>query len=376
MRLLHTSDWHLGRNVLGISLLEDQRAFCEHLIELTHDFRPDLVVILGDIFERSIPSEEALELLDHVLQRLLLECKVRVLLAPGLQDGIQRLSFGSWLYERKQLHMVTQLEQALSPIMLEDADGPVQIHAIPHLRLQEVDQHFRGQSIHSHAQAGNAILEHLTRFRRLRRKAVRGVVAGYLWVEGGELCGEERPLEGDSESAVALASFEGIHYSALGYLHRPQVLGEGRFCYSGSPVPFQFEAQPTARGVVKVEMDAQGEVHSELVPFPAHRHFYRFQGQLERLLHGPSRKLDPSDLVVLELSQDSALLSADMVQRLRQNYPNLWRIERRDLQARPLEQGGQDPLESFQTFFGQVTGESVDSEDMELLQDLFLELEP
>ncbi len=359
--------------MLGISLLEDQAAFCEQLIELTHDFHPDLVIILGDLFERSTPSEEALHLLDHALQRLLLECKVRVILAPGQQDGVNRLNFGSWLFERRQLQLVTNLEQALSPIMVEDADGSVHINVVPFLKAAEVDRHFRTQNVPTHGHAGNVIMEHLTRFRRLRRRAVRGVVAGYLWVEGGERCGEERPFEGAEDSSVPPSAFEGINYGALGYLHKYQQLGN--LCYSGSPFAFHFEQTPLARGVVKMEMDAQGNCQSELVPFQPKRHFYRFSDSLERLLLGPTFPLNSEDLVVLELSQDSDLLSADLIHRLRSLYPNVWRIERpevaRSFQARP----SQDPLTAFEQFYQQAANETLDEEARLVLRELFSEVE-
>ena len=376
MRLLHTSDWHLGRSLLGISLLEDQEAFGEQLIELTHDFRPDLVIILGDLFERSNPSEEALQLLDHVLQRLLLECKVRVLMAPGQHDGVARLNFASWLYERRHLQLITNLEQALSPIMLEDADGPAHINVVPYLRVHDVNAHFRSQTVTSPGQAGHVILEHLTRFRRLRRRAVRGLVAGYLWAEGGRTCGEERPFEGDLDSSVPLSSFEGINYAALGYLHHYQELGDdGRLVYSGSPFTFQFETKPIARGVVKVEMDSQGYCQSELVPFHPRRQFYRFEGSLERLLLGPQVTLDPLDLVVLELSQGSDLLSAELLHRLRGLYPNLWRIERPEVARRLHPQQPADPVGNFEQFFETVQGEPLDDESRLLLRDVFGEVE-
>jgi exonuclease SbcD len=376
MRLLHTSDWHLGRSLLGVSLLEDQQAFCDQLIELTHDFRPDLVVLLGDLFERSTPAEEALQLLDHVLQRLLLECKVRVLMAPGQHDGVSRLQFGSWLYERRQLQLVTNIEQALSPIMLEDADGPVHINVVPYLRVHEVDQHFRSQNVPTPGHAGDVVMEHLTRFRRLRRRAVRGVVAGYMWVEGGHTCGEERPFEGEHDSTVSQSSFEGINYAALGYLHEHQTLGPNQhLCYSGSPFAFHFENQPLSRGVVKMEMDSQGYCKSELVPLPPKRHFYRFSGSLERLLLGPQKSLDPSDMVVLELNQDSDLLSAELLQRLRALYPNLWRIERPEVQKRLKTSQQPDPLGNFELFFHAVQGEPLDDEARLILTDLFSEVE-
>lgn len=374
MRLLHTSDWHLGRSLLGVSLLPDQAAFCEQLIDLAHDFHPDLVVILGDLFDRATPSEEALAVFDNVLQRLLLECKVRVLIAPGQQDGVRRLAFGSWMYERRQLHLVSSVEAALSPIMVEDADGPVHVNVLPFLRPLDVDRHFRSQRITTHAQAGNVVMEHLTRFRRLRRRAVRGIVAGYLWVEGGTPCGEERPLDAGEDTRVSIAGFDDINYGALGYLHHHQVLGaQQQVVYSGSPFSFSFEESMMARGPVKMEMDGSGNVHSEIVPFPPRRHFWRFAGSLERLLLGPTLPLDPQDVVVLELSEDSDLLSAELIGRLRSLYPNLWRIERPEAVRRLRSGGDIDPVQSFANFYHSATGDPLDEEARNLVRDIFLD---
>lgn len=374
MRLIHTSDWHLGRTLLGLSLLPDQAAFGEHLIELVHDFQPDMVIIVGDLFERFTPSEEAVALFDQILQRLLLECKTRVVVAPGQQDGVKRLSFGSWLYERRQLNLVTSVEQALSPIIVEDADGPVHVNAIPFFRPHEVDAHFRSEKIRTHAQAGTAMMDHLTRFRRLRRRAVRAIVSAYMAVEGGELCGEERPLDGGDESFVPLAMFEGIQYGALGYLHRHQELGpENRLVYSGTPFPFTFESSPTLRGPVKMEMDASGRIITEVVPLPVRRHFWRFSGSLERLLLGPSLPLDAHDVVLLELSDDSELLSAELIGRLRGLYPNLWRIERGETRQRLRKAAEVDPLTSFEHFYQAATGETLDDDARELLEEVFQE---
>jgi DNA repair protein SbcD/Mre11 len=374
MRLLHTSDWHLGRTLLGLSLLDDQAAFLDKFIDLVRDFQPELVVIVGDLFERATPSEEAIRLLDDVLRRLLLECKVRVLMAPGKQDGMQRLSFGSWMYERRQLHLVTTLEQALTPLMLEDADGPVHVNAVPYLNPREVSRHFRSTEVHTHREATAVVMDHLTRFRRLRRKAVRGLVAGYLWVEGGELCGEERELEGGpNQSGLSTQAFEGLNYAALGYLHHYQALGpDNQLVYSGSPLPYSFEVSPPPRGAVKMEMDSSGQVLSELVPLTPKRQFWRISGSLERLLLGPALRLAPNDVVVLDVLEDSGgALTPAVLQQLRGLYPNLWRVERPQSAA-----GGQtvedvSPILSFRSFYQAAQGQPLDDDSRQLLEEVF-----
>lgn len=362
MRLLHTSDWHLGRSLAGLSLLDDQAAWLCDFVTLARDVRPHVTVLLGDLFDRPAPSSEARSLLDETLRKLVQECKTRVIVAPGRQDHDQALNFGSWLFERKQLDWVSNVNEALSPLTFEDADGPVHVNVIPFLSPAEVDAHFRTHKITTHAQANSALLDHLTRFRRLRRNAVRGIVAGYLWVEGGERCGEERPLDA-AESLVGTASFEGIDYVALGYLHRHQSL-DWRMVYSGSPFALSFESQPVARGVVRMEMDEAGRARSELVELPLPRRFVRVEGTLEQLRAG-SRPA--SDICMVAVRGEGAALGPELLRELRDLYPGLWRVERTQV-AQAAVSGHAPP--DFAEFYSTVTGAPLRAEEQLLVREI------
>jgi len=369
LRLIHTSDWHLGRTLFGTSLLEDQAHVLEQLLENVRDFRPDVVVIVGDLFERATPGPDAVELLDRTLSRLIQEAKVKVVVLPGQHDSATRLAFCSWLLDKRGLYLITNLEQALSPLIFEDADGPVHVHAIPYLDPAVIGRHFRGEPATGHSAAITELLNHLTRFRRLRRKAVRGVVAGYLQLVGGVPAGSERPLD---EAGVDPEAFAGISYGALGYYHQPQQLGN--LCYSGAPLPYSFAEAETPRSLNRVEIDREGNSTVESVLLKPKRFFHRLEGSLELLLEGPGPEVRPGDYVMLVLDDRSAP-GAEQLDRLRRLYPNLLSLERPALEA--AESGGGLPegplLDLYASFFVKVTGQDLDEEHRRALLDLLQE---
>lgn len=368
--MLHTSDWHLGRTLYGISLLEDQAHVLDLIVEAVKDQQPDLVIIVGDIFDRATPSEAAIALFDQTLNRLIQDCKVRVVVLPGQQDSATRLSFGSWMMEKRGLHIITTLEQALSPIHLEDADGPLHLNAIPYLDPFVVSQHFRTQKVDSHSSAGTVLLEHLTRFRRLRKRAVRGLVAAYLLLEGGELSGSERPMGRPGETAVKLDTLQSLSYGALGYLHRAQALGpDGELCYSGSPLALSFEEANETKTIQRVDIDAEGFAHIQQIPLTPRRRFHRYEGALKSLLLGPPREIAARDLCSLTLTGETGPLNPEQVDKLRQQYPNLLRIERRsaggDLAMTPTAASLPG---LFANFYQSVTGEDLDSVGRDIIR--------
>ncbi len=372
MRLIHTSDWHLGRTLFGTSLLEDQAHVLEQLLENVRDFRPDVVVIVGDLFERATPGPEAVELLDRTLSRLIQDAKVKVVLLPGQQDSATRLAFCSWLLDKRGLYLITNLEQALSPLVFEDADGPVHVHAIPYLDPAAIGRHFRGEPATGHSAAISELLNHLTRFRRLRRKSVRGVVAGYLQLAGGVPAGSERPLAAPGEPGVDPESFAGISYGALGYYHQPQQFGN--LCYSGAPLPFSFAEAETPRSLNRVEIDREGQSVVESVLLKPKRFLHRLEGSLELLLEGPGPEVRAGDYVMLVLD-DASAPSAEQMDRLRRLYPNLLSLERPALDA--AEAPGALPegplLDLYASFFRKATGQDLEDEARRTLQDLLQE---
>jgi exonuclease SbcD len=363
--LLQTSDWHLGRTLLGRSLIPDQAHVLEQLVQIVLDRRPEIVLIVGDLFERSSPQEEAVALLDSVISRLVLDCKVKVVVIPGQGDKLGRMALGSRLVDKRGLQVITSIDQALSPISLEDADGPLHLITLPYLPPASVARHFRGRQVETWSQAASLVIDHLT--RRLRKKAVRGVVAAYLRVEGGRTCGVERPMGNGHEQPVALSIFEGISYGAFGYLHEEQRLGDqGHLCYSGSILSYSFEEDP-GKGVLLAEVDAEGNATIEKIDLVPKRQLHQLAGTLEELLLPPRRTIGPEDLVKLQLTAETGPIKPEDFEVLQRLYPNLVAIDRPVMKAQLERTEWQDAATMFAAFYQQATGNALAIEERVLL---------
>jgi exonuclease SbcD len=362
--LLQTSDWHLGRTLLGRSMVSDQAHVLDQIVQIVQDRRPELLLIMGDLFERSSPQDDAVQLLDSCISRLVLDCKVRVVIVPGQHDNASRLALGSRLVDKRGLQVITGIEQALSPLPLEDADGPLHLITLPYIHPNAVARHFRGRQVQTWSQAATLVLDHLTRFRRLRKKAVRGLVAAYLELEGGQTCGVERPIGGTFEDPIPTSIFEGISYGAFGYLHTQQRLGEAsHLCYSGSILAYSFEEAEQNKVVLLTEVDGEGRARTEAIPLQPRRRLHQLEGTLDQLTGPSERIIGSEDLVKLKLTEEIGPIPPEKLDLLHRLYPNLVAIDRPILRPAPEPGPWQDTASLFQSFYHQATGNHLELEE-------------
>jgi exonuclease SbcD len=279
MRLLHTSDWHLGRTLHGASLLVAQRDFLHWMCGLAVARQVDAVVVAGDVYDRAVPPTDAVSLLDEVLVELS-RSQIRVLVTSGNHDSAIRLGFGRALHELAGVHLRTRVADLADPVVLHDADGPVGLYGIPYLLPDAVMAELDAGRSHA-AVLGAAA----TRIRAdaSRRGVDRTVVAAHAFVTGARPSESERDIcvggIGDAPAAV----FDGITYTALGHLHGPQRLTD-RVGYSGSPLAFSFSEVGHTKSVSIVQIDGAGGIEVEAVPVPVHRGLAEVRGRLEDLL--------------------------------------------------------------------------------------------
>ena len=336
----------------------------DQIVQIVQDRRPELLLIMGDLFERSSPQDDAVQLLDSCISRLVLDCKVRVVILPGQQDNASRLALGSRLVDKRGLQVITGIEQALSPISLEDADGPLHLITLPYIHPNAVARHFRGRQVQTWSQAATLVLDHLTRFRRLRKKAVRGVVAAYLHLADGQTCGVERPIGGSLEQPIPASVFEGISYGAFGYLHTQQRLGEhSHLCYSGSILAYSFEEAEQPKVVLLTEIDAEGRARTEAIPLSPKRRLHQLEGTLEQLTRASERPIGAEDLVKLKLTEEMGPIPPEKLELLHRLYPNLVAIDRPLLRPTPEPRQWQDTSAMFQSFYQQATGNYLELEE-------------
>ncbi len=332
MRLLHTSDWHLGRSLHRADLRDAQQAFLEHLVEIVRTERVDAVLVSGDVYDRAIPPVDAIAMCEEALVRLR-DAGARVVVISGNHDSPTRLGFGGRLVEAAGVHLRTRVPSLADPVLLEDEAGLLPIYAIPYLEPEAV-RHLLPTPVQSERQADRPEPDQPVRGHegvlgqamaciaadRAERRAGRAVVLAHGWVTGGMQAESERDICVGGVGSVPASLFSSFDYAALGHLHGPQVLAD-HLRYSGSPLPYSFSEASQRKGSWLVEIDAGGLARVEQVPAPVHRPLVNLQGRLESLLtaseHAPAEAAYVSVVLTDPARPDAAAA------RLRQRFPHL-----------------------------------------------------
>ncbi|MHC6593017.1 exonuclease SbcCD subunit D [Arthrobacter sp. C152] len=292
MRLLHTSDWHLGRSFHGVGMLEAQRGFVDQLVAAVGRHHVDVVLIAGDVYDRALPGVDVVHLLDDALVRLT-SAGAKVVLTSGNHDSAIRLGFASRLLERGGVHLRTRVEELDQPLLLPlgpDAAGReavVAIYGIPWLAPRLTAEHL-GVETASHFEVTRAatalIREDIG--RRSGSASVHSVVLAHTFASGGISSDSERDLSIGGVGAVPLDLFDGFSYAALGHLHGRQTLSD-RVRYSGSPLAYSFSEAAHRKGAWLVDIGADGVTAVEEVQWEAPRALAVLRGRLSELLEAP-----------------------------------------------------------------------------------------
>ncbi len=314
MRILHTSDWHLGRSFHRVGMLEHQATFVDHLVGVIEAERVDLVVVAGDIYDRALPHVDAVRLADEAFARLAAS-RARVVLTSGNHDSAQRLGFGSRLIDAAGVFLRTDAAGVGTPVLLEDAHGPVAVHGLPYLDPQALHEPWRLPRRSHEA----ALAEAMRRVRAdLARRPMRSVVLAHAFVAGGVPSESERDISVGGVSMVASSLFDDISYTALGHLHGRAVLGD-TLRYSGSPLAYSFSESDHTKGCWLVELGRDGLESAEFVEAPVPRRLARVRGDLEVLLTDPALAAVEDHWVQATLTD--AVRPAHPMERLRTRFP-------------------------------------------------------
>ena len=328
MRLLHTSDWHLGRSFHGVGLLGAQAAYLDHLVEVVRTEGVDAVLVSGDVYDRALPAPDTVALLSQTLERLV-DAGAQVVLSSGNHDSAIRLGFASGLLERSGVHIRTDVSGIGRPVLV----GDVAVHPLPYLEPALVADAL-GATERTHAAVLRAALE------RVRADAAtRGgptVVMAHAFVSGGVSSDSERDISVGGVSAVPVEAFDGIDYTALGHLHgRQRVSAAVR--YSGSPVAMSFSEWQHRKGGLLVDLGGATALVEE-VDAPVERPLAVLRGSLEEVLADPRHAAAESAWCQVTLTDAARPLGA--MERLRRRFPHT-------LELRFEPEGGAVPLRPY-----------------------------
>lgn len=316
MRILHTSDWHLGRSFHREGMLTHQATYLDHLLEVVASERVDLVVVSGDVYDRALPPVDAVLLADDALVRLAAS-RAAVVLTSGNHDSARRLGFSSRLIDAAGVHIRTDATGVGTPVLLGDEHGPVAVHGLPYLDPSALVEPWSLPGRSHEAALGEA----MRRVRRdlAARPGVRSVVLAHAFVAGAQPSDSERDISVGGVSMVSTSLFDGIDYTALGHLHGRHVLTD-TVRYSGSPLAYSFSEADHLKGSWLVELDAAGFTGAHFLEAPVPRPVARLSGGLESLLTDPALARHEQSYVEVTLT-DAARPSRAM-DRLRLRFPH------------------------------------------------------
>lgn len=367
MKILHTSDWHLGRTLHKVDLHEHQAAFLDWLVDLVEAEGVDVVVIPGDVYDRAVPAVSSVTLLDRALARLA-DTGATVVLTSGNHDSPERLGFGRSLM-RAGIHLLTDLPGIEHPVSVEDEHGEVLFFGLPYLEPDRARTELAGEGEEplprSHEAVTRAALDRV-RERAAARSGARTVVLAHTFVTGGEASDSERDLSVGGVDSVPAGVLGGIDYLALGHLHGCQDLTRSVGApawYSGSPLAFSFSERNHRKSVLLVELGAAGadgeraEVAVRRIETPVPRRLTELRGPLEEILaHRDEHAGDWLKAVVTDPARP-----AHLQEQLREAYPHLLLTEyapegRAASAGTPVVRREQNPLEVMDEFLAHVTG--------------------
>lgn len=317
MRILHTSDWHLGRAFHRVSMLDAQAAFIGHLVATVRERGVDAVVVSGDVYDRAVPPLAAVELFDDALHRLA-DLGVPTVMISGNHDSARRLGVGAGLIDRAGIHLRTDPAGCGTPVMLADAHGEVAFYGLPYLEPALVKAGF-GVEKAGHEAVLAAAMDRVRTDLAARAEGTRSVVLAHAFVTGGEQSESERDITVGGVAAVPSGVFDGVDYVALGHLHGCQTL-TGRVRYSGSPLPYSFSEATHRKSMWLVDLDADGSVAAERVDCPVPRALARLRGTLEGLLADP--ELTRHEEAWIEATLTDPVRPAEPMARLTERFPH------------------------------------------------------
>src|SRR6478752_9967246 len=284
MRILHTSDWHLGRSFHREGMLEHQAAYVDHLLDVVDRERVDLVAVAGDIYDRALPHVDAVRLADDALARLAAS-RAQVVLTSGNHDSAQRLGFSSRLIDAAGVFIRTDAAGVGAPVLLGDEHGAVAVYGIPYLDPDTLREPWRLPA-RSHEAALDEAMRRVRADLGGRRKGTRSVVLAHAFVAGAQPSESERDISVGGVSLVPTSTFSGVSYTALGHLHGRHTLADG-VRYSGSPLAYSFSEADQRKGSWLVELGRDGLASAEFVDAPVPRRLARLRGTLGDLLADP-----------------------------------------------------------------------------------------
>lgn len=320
MKLIHMSDLHIGKRLNDFSLIDDQKYILKEIVKIIDEEKPDGILIAGDVYDKSVPSAEAVEVLDDFLVTLA-KMNQQVFIISGNHDSPERLAFGNRIMDNFGIHISSAYGGHIEPITLEDEYGPVNIYMLPFIKPVNVRSHFEGKEINSYTDGVKAAIEEMA-----IDQSVRNLLMTHQFVTGAKRSESEEISIGGSDNvdASVMADFD---YVALGHIHGPQDMMEGKIRYCGTPLKYSFSEAHHEKSLTVVELKEKGTIAIRTIPLKPYRDMVEIRGRFEEVMaRGEAGGAKASkDFVRVTLTDEDYI--PDVMGKLRKHYENIMRID-------------------------------------------------
>lgn len=370
MKLVHLSDLHLGKRVYEYSMLDDQRYILQEILEIIDREKPDGVLLAGDIYDKQMPSIEAVRLFDFFLEQLVQRGQ-KVFIIGGNHDSIDRISFASPLLQKSGVYITRAYDGKTEPIVLEDDYGSCNLYLLPFVKPVQVAQLFPEEEIRDYTDAVEVAIRQMQ-----MDYSKRNVLVMHQYVAGASRCESEETSIGGLDD-VSARVLEGIDYVAMGHIHNPQKVGKETVRYCGTPLKYSFSEVSHPKSVTIVELREKGEVEIRTIPLTPLRDFYEIRGTYEELTARSYYEGKPFWQGYLKVTLTDEEDVPEALGKLRAIYPYIMRMEYDNKRTRAASEIGvseqieeKSPRQLFDELFQSQNGGEMSREQGALVDTL------
>lgn len=375
MKFIHLGDLHLGRYLGDFDLIDDQRYMLDQIIEIIRQKSVDAVLIAGDVYDKSVPSEAAMNLLDYFLRKLA-ENKVKTYMISGNHDSDDRLNYGSNLFQVNDIYISSVFDGTLRRYSLTDEYGSVNVYLLPFVKASQVRHFFENDKIETYEDAVRVIIDHTD-----IDVNERNVIVAHQFVAGIGQNPDMGGSEGMSVQNVGLvesigySTFDKFDYVALGHIHSPQSIGRKEVRYAGAMLKYSLKEAHNNKSVPIVTMGEKNQIDIELVPLKPKRDVIHIQGKLKEILKSPE---SAENYMYITLTDEELVNNVmNIVQGV---YPYTIKIDYDNSHTRAIEQDSISGLienKSFtdiiKDFYNQIYGYDISEEEMRIMREVAME---
>ncbi|MBP3597295.1 MAG: exonuclease SbcCD subunit D [Clostridia bacterium] len=379
MKFIHLSDLHIGKTILEQSIIEDQEYMLNQILEIIKKEKIDAVLIAGDVYDRSVPSSEAVNLLDEFLNNLIKKIKVKVFIISGNHDSKERLNFGSRIFENDGLYIQTSYDGFIRNVSLDDEYGKLNIYMMPFVKPADVKNYFE-EEISGYDDAFRKIMA-----KEEVNQEERNIILTHQFITAGnsepEKCESETLILGGTEN-VDISNFDKFDYVAIGHIHGPQRIGRDNARYSGTMLKYSFSEVNHKKSVVVIDFKEKDNLEYKLIPLKPLRDMRVIEGPIEELLKEENYKgTNLNDFIRVIITNEEPVY--DAIGQIRRVYPNTLRLDiKNSKSAQNLESDftkidsikQKDELELFDEFFEFQNNVKLNENQKEIMRKIINEV--